>query len=85
MRYAFIAAAALAVLPFAAAAEESMTATAEQMARIDDTLKTRSCEVDPVNVVVEGGVFDLDDVMCADGQYDMKLNAGYQIIEERKE
>ncbi|MBP7001126.1 PepSY domain-containing protein [Amaricoccus sp.] len=77
--------AALAFAPMAASAEESMTATAEQMAQIDHTLKGRSCEVDPVNVVVEGGVFDLDDVMCADGQYDMKLDAGYQIIEERKE
>ncbi|MBP7243360.1 PepSY domain-containing protein [Amaricoccus sp.] len=85
MRHLIIAAAALALAPFVAAAEDTMTATAEQMAQIDHTLSARSCEVDPVNVVVEGGVFDLDDVMCADGQYDMKLDAGYNIIEERKE
>lgn len=85
MRRALIAAAALALLPFAAEAEDTTTATAEQMAQIDHTLMARSCEVDPQNVEVEDGIFDLDDVICADGQYDMKLDAGYQIIEERKE
>jgi hypothetical protein len=78
-----IVAAALAFLPFAALADEGPTD--EQMARIDEVLKAKSCEVDPANVEVEDGVFDLDDVMCASGQYDMKLDADYAVTEERKE
>ena len=43
------------------------------------------CEVDPANVEVDDGNFDLDDVICADGQYDIKLDANYAVTEERKE
>ena len=55
------------------------------MARIDEVLKAKSCEVDPANVEVEDDGFDLDDVMCASGQYDIKLDASYAVTDERKE
>lgn len=77
------AAAALAFLPFAALADDA--ATPEQIAKIDEVLAAKSCEVDPANIEVENGTFDLDDVMCADGQYDIKLDASYAVTEERKE
>lgn len=83
MRQIIAAAAALAFLPLAAFAEGG--ATPEQMARIDEVLKAKSCEVDPANVEVADGAFDLDDVMCADGQYDIELDANYAVTEERKE
>ncbi len=83
MKKIIIAAAALAFVPFVAVAQEGPTE--EQMARIDEVLAAKSCEVDPANVEVEDGVFDLDDVMCADGQYDIKLDADYAVTEERKE
>ncbi|HRO12468.1 PepSY domain-containing protein [Amaricoccus sp.] len=82
MRKLIIAAAALAFVPFAALAEGP---SEEQMAKIDEVLAAKSCEVDPANVEVEDGAFDLDDVMCADGQYDIKLDASYAVTEERKE
>jgi hypothetical protein len=72
---------ALAAAPVAALAQ----ATDEQQARIDEVLAGMQCEVDPANVEVEEGVFDLDDVMCADGQYDIKLDAAYAVTEQRKE
>ena len=59
--------------------------TDEQIAKIDEVLTAKTCEVDPANVEVEDGVFDLDDVMCASGQYDIKLDADYAVTEERKE
>jgi hypothetical protein len=83
MRTISIAAAALAFAPFAALADTGPTD--EQMARIDEVLAAKSCEVDPANVEVEDGTFDLDDVMCASGQYDMKLDAVYAVREDRKE
>ena len=55
------------------------------MAKIDEVLAAKTCEVDPANVEVEDADFDLDDVMCADGQYDIKLDANFAVTEERKE
>jgi hypothetical protein len=75
-------AAALAFVPLGAMAQE---VTEEQMARIDEVLAAKSCEVDPANVEVEDGGFDLDDVMCTGGQYDIKLDADFAVTEERKE
>jgi hypothetical protein len=76
-----IAAAALALVPLAAVGQP----TEEQMARIDEVLAAKQCEVDPANVEVEEDGFDLDDVMCASGQYDIRLDAGFAVTEERKE
>jgi hypothetical protein len=81
MRKSFIAALALAAAPFAAAAHP----TDEQMAKIDEALAAKQCEVDPANVEVEADGFDLDDVVCASGQYDIRLDASYAVTEERKE
>ena len=83
MRKIIIAAAALALVPFVALAQDGPTD--EQMVKIDEVLKAKSCEVDPANVEVEDGAYDLDDVMCASGQYDIKLDASYAVTEERKE
>ncbi len=82
MRATLLAAAVFA-LPCAALAQDGPTDA--QMAEIDKVLAEKRCEVDPANVEVEDGVFDLDDVMCASGQYDIKLDASYAVTEERKE
>ena len=83
MRKIIVTAAALGFLPFAAVAADGPTD--EQMARIDEVLKAKQCEVDPANVEVEDGAFDLDDVICATGQYDIKLDANFAVTEERKD
>jgi hypothetical protein len=83
MRPILLAAAALFALPVLALADAAPTD--EQMARIDAVLAEKQCEVDPANVEVEDGSFDLDDVMCASGQYDIKLDASFAVTEERKE
>lgn len=71
----------LAVPSVASAAE---VATDKQKA-IQDMLKTMQCEVDPANIEASGEGFELDDVFCADGQYDMDLNADLSVAEKRKE
>ena len=69
-----------------ALADDDEKATAEQIAKIDEALAAMRCEVDADNIEVEDdGSFDLDDVICADGQYDVKLNADYSEKERRKE
>lgn len=61
-------------------------ATEDQVTRINDLLASMTCEVDPDNIEVEDdGGFDLDDVICADGQYDIRLDAEYNEVEKRKE
>lgn len=60
--------------------------TPEQITKIDAALAAMTCEVDSANIEVEDdGSFDLDDVICADGQYDVKLNADFTEKERRKE
>lgn len=67
-------------------ADDDAKARAEQIAGIDAALTAVSCEVDPANIEVEDdGSFDLDDVICADGQYDVKMNADFTEKERRKE
>lgn len=58
---------------------------AETQARIAAALKAIQCEVDPANVERDGAGYELDDVFCADGQYDMTLDAALAITEKRKE
>lgn len=85
MKKLFIAA-LLAGFAMPALADDDEKATAEQIAKIDEVLAAVSCEVDPDNIEVEeDGSFDLDDVICADGQYDVKLNADFTEKERRKE
>lgn len=75
-----------ALAAFAMPALADTEATAEQVAAIDAALAAMTCEVDPANIEVEAdGGFDLDDVICADGQYDIKLNADLSEKERRKE
>ena len=77
-------AAALALAAWPALADTDPTA--DQIAQIDSLLGSMTCEVDPDNIDVEdAGGFDLDDVICVDGQYDIKLDADYKVLEQRKE
>jgi len=72
-------------LIFLATPAFAQDATPEQITAIDAALAKVQCEVDSANIEVEDGIFDLDDVICADGQYDVKLDAQYNEVERRKE
>lgn len=85
MRYAFLipAAAALA-LALPALADDKPTEA--EIARINEVLAAIQCEVSADDIEKEDdGGFELDDVYCADGQYDMEMNAAFEITEKRKE
>ncbi|WP_414707624.1 PepSY domain-containing protein [Rhodovulum sp.] len=59
---------------------------AEVVAQITAMLAEMQCEMDPSDIEAEDdGGYELDDVFCVDGQYDMKLDADLQITERRKE
>lgn len=77
---------AAALIAFAAPAFADDDPTPEQIERINEVLAAMSCEVAPDDIEVEDdGSFDLDDVYCADGQFDIKLNADFTEKERRRE
>ena len=59
--------------------------TADEIDRINALLAEMQCEMDEDDIEKEGDGFDLDDVLCVDGQYDIKLDADYNIVEKRAE
>ncbi|MWP37692.1 PepSY domain-containing protein [Rhodobacter sphaeroides] len=72
----------LAATTTGAVAQEVDEAT---VGKINAMLAEMQCEVDPVNIEADDGGYELDDVFCADGQYDIKLDANLAVTEKRKE
>lgn len=87
MRRAAIAALALLLVPNFAVAkkdEKKVEATTEQIAKIDAALKADGCEGGDIDVGKDGS-FEVDDVKCKDGQYDVKLDKDFKIMGKKKE
>ncbi len=86
MKKLFAAFGAAGLLFVAAPAMADDDPTAEQIAKITEVLAAMECDVDPDEIEVEDdGGFDVDDVACRDGQYDVKLDAEYNVVSRRKE
>lgn len=73
---------ALVLLPAAAMADE---VAAETVTKIQALLKDMQCEVAPENIEPDGDGYELDDVFCADGQYDMGLDKDLAVVDKKKE
>jgi len=82
----FIALATVFALSFgtAAFADEDHNLSDEQLQMIDDLLADLRCEVTG-DIEVEDGEIELDDVICAGGQFDVELNEELHIIGARPE
>ena len=48
-------------------------------------LAEMQCEMDPDDIEVEDGGYELDDVFCHDGQYDIELDTELNVVGKRKE
>ncbi len=72
-------------LPFAAAPAFAQEVSEEVQAQIMEYLASVQCEMDPGDIEVEDDGYELDDVFCADGQYDIKLDSDLQETGRRKE
>jgi hypothetical protein len=68
--------------PVTAAADDLTT---EEVTQINELLAEMQCEVEVENIEKDDDGFELDDVFCADGQYDIELDASYQLVEKRAE
>ena len=80
MKRIFAIGAVLAATPVIA--QETDQATLD---RINALLAGMQCEVDSVHIEPEDAGWELDDVFCADGQHDIKLDADLNVTERRKE
>ncbi|MGR3377005.1 PepSY domain-containing protein [Salipiger abyssi] len=75
-----ITAATLTALPVAAD-----TPSPAQTEQILAMLAEMQCEMDPDDIEMEDSGYELDDVYCADGQYDIDLDADLNVTNKRKE
>lgn len=73
---------ALMVLPAAAMAQE---VPADVVTKIQAMLTEMQCEVDAENIEADDAGYELDDVFCADGQYDMDLDKDLKVVAKNKE
>ncbi|MEJ2114821.1 MAG: PepSY domain-containing protein [Gammaproteobacteria bacterium] len=76
----------VAALLFAAApvrADEKPTE--EDHARIQARLAEMECEMDPADIEKDDDGFELENVICTDGQYEIEMNSGYEVVKKHKE
>ena len=57
----------------------------EDTAKIMALLAEMQCEMDPDDIEKEDEGFELDDVFCSDGQYDIDLDADFNVTNKRAE
>lgn len=59
---------------------------AETVAKIEALLADMKCQMDPDDIEIDDDGYDLDDVICEGGkQFDIKLNADFEVTEQREE
>ena len=60
--------------------------SAEEIAKINALLAEMQCEMDDDDIEKDGEGYELDDVICVGGeQYDMDLDANFQVVGKRAE
>ncbi|GIT89976.1 hypothetical protein JANAI62_05400 [Jannaschia pagri] len=59
--------------------------TEDDIARIMTVLEELQCEMDPDDIEKEADGFELDDVYCTTGRYDIDLNASFEETNRRAE
>ena len=80
----YILPAATLALATPAFAEEA--ASQEEIDKINAMLAEMQCEMDDDDIEKEADGFELDDVICADGgQFDIELDAEFNVVEKRAE
>ena len=57
----------------------------EEVAKIMAALAEIQCEMDEDEIEREDDGYELDDVFCADGQFDMSLDADFNVIDRKAE
>lgn len=64
-------------------AEEALTE--KQVEGVQTTIRGMECTVEDKNIEAEGANYEADDVICKDGQYDVRLDKDFKVIDKHKE
>lgn len=70
-------------VPSAIVAQDSVTV--QELSRIEAVMAELNCRIDPGRVLKQGNEFVLNDVFCADGQFDIRLDGQFRVIAKRVE
>ncbi|SON57832.1 hypothetical protein HDIA_4291 [Hartmannibacter diazotrophicus] len=73
---------ALVLLPASAMASDIPQ---ESIDKINAVLSDMKCQVDSADIEADGDGYELDDIFCEDGQYDMDMNASFEVVGKKKE
>ena len=85
MKYTIFIIALVAVFFAAAAASfADRDATAAETASVAEALGGEGCVLSEVVEVDGKGIFEVDGIVCEDGNYDVKLDAEYNIVSRTK-
>lgn len=57
----------------------------DEVKKIVEVLAEMKCEVDPDEIEKEDDGYELDDVFCEDGQFDVKLDADFNVTAKTAE
>lgn len=86
MRLTLITALAALAVPLAASAQAEDSVPDETVARINEMLAGMECQMDPSDIEMQDdGGYELDDVMCAEGQFDIDLDENLEVTNRRAE
>lgn len=56
-----------------------------EVEKIMEALAEIKCEMDPDEIEKEDDGYELDDVFCEDGQYDIEMNLNFEVIKKVSE
>jgi hypothetical protein len=85
MTRVFVAALALLFAVGTTAYADDDDVSAEAKAGIEKTLAEMGCTMDEHDMEADDGGYELDDVECKDGSYDMTLDKDFKVTDKEKE
>ncbi len=74
-----------AILAFGLGSATAADVTEEEITKINALLAEMQCEMDEDDIEKEDDGYELDDVFCSDGQYDIDLDADFNVTNKKKE
>lgn len=72
--------ACVAVVGFAPEAKAQSEITVQERSQIDALLAKLNCRVKDEDIRKRDDEFVLDDVFCADGRFDIRLNSDFEVV-----
>lgn len=72
-------------MPLASYAQSASEITAQERSRIMAAIAHLKCRINDQDIKKQNGGFVITDAFCADGQFAIRLNADFQVVDKRNE